>query len=83
MTSIDEGARRAVEADIASVAGLAARATAELSELRGGRVWSQLEARADPQLESLSPAQKLLLRLGPENGDRVRSKVRELYGALE
>ncbi|MXX74270.1 MAG: DUF3014 domain-containing protein [Holophagales bacterium] len=37
----------------------------------------------DPALESLSPAQKLLLRLGPENGDRVRSKLRELYGALE
>ncbi|MCY3932904.1 MAG: DUF3014 domain-containing protein [Acidobacteria bacterium] len=37
----------------------------------------------DPALESLSPAQKLLLRLGPENGERVRSKVRELYGALE
>lgn len=37
----------------------------------------------DPTLESLSPAQKLLLRLGPENGERVRAKVRELYGALE
>ena len=37
----------------------------------------------DPGLEGLSPAQKLLLRLGPENGDRVRSKIREIYGALE
>ncbi len=37
----------------------------------------------DPALESLSPAQKLLLRLGPENGERVRAKVREFYGALE
>lgn len=37
----------------------------------------------DPDLESLSPAQKLLLRLGSENGERVRSKLRELYGALE
>jgi hypothetical protein len=37
----------------------------------------------DPGLEGLSPAQKLLLRLGPENGERVRAKVRELYGALE
>ncbi len=36
----------------------------------------------DPELESLSPAQKLLLRLGPENGERLRSKLRELYGAL-
>ena len=54
MTSIVEGARRAAEADIASVAGLAAQATAELSELRGGRVWSRLEARPDPPLESLA-----------------------------
>ena len=54
MTSILEGARHAAEADIASVAGLAAQATAELSELRGGRVWSQLEARPDPQLKSLA-----------------------------
>ena len=54
MTSIAEGARRAAEADIASVAQLAARATSELSELRGGRVWSRLEARPDPQLESLA-----------------------------
>ncbi len=37
----------------------------------------------DPELEGLNPAQKLLLRLGPENGERVRSKLRELYGALE
>ena len=37
----------------------------------------------DPVLEGLNPAQKLLLRLGPDNGERVRSKVRELYGALE
>lgn len=37
----------------------------------------------DPALEGLNPAQKLLLRLGPDNGERVRSKLRELYGALE
>ena len=37
----------------------------------------------DPVLEGLNPAQKLLLRLGPENGERVRAKLRELYGALE
>ena len=53
MTAIDEGARRAVEADIASVAGLAAQATAEMSQLRGGTVWAGLEARPDPPLESL------------------------------
>lgn len=39
---------------MAAVAGLAAQATAELSELRGGRVWSRLEARPDPQLDSLA-----------------------------
>lgn len=54
MTSIVEGARRAAEADITSLAALAAQATAEMSELRGGRVWSRLEARPDPQLESLA-----------------------------
>ncbi len=37
---------------------------------------------ADPGLEALSPAQKLLLRLGPDNGDRVRAKVRALHEAL-
>ena len=54
MTSISEGARRAAEADLASVAGLATQAISELSELRGGSVWSRLEARPDPQLESLA-----------------------------
>ncbi len=54
MTSIVEGARRAAEADIASVAGLAAEAAAEMSERRGGRIWARLEARPDPQLESLT-----------------------------
>ena len=54
MTSIDEGARRAAEADIASVGALAAHATAEMSQRRGGRIWSGLEARPDPQLESLT-----------------------------
>ena len=53
MTSIDEGARRAVEADIAIVAGLAAQAAVEMSQLRGGAVWARLEARREPQLESL------------------------------
>ena len=53
MTAIDEGARRAAEADIAGVAGLAAQATAEMAQLRGGSVWARLEARREPQLESL------------------------------
>ncbi|MCY4664978.1 MAG: GNAT family N-acetyltransferase [Acidimicrobiaceae bacterium] len=54
MTSIDEGARRAAEADIASVVGLAEKATTEMAQLRGGTVWARLEARKEPQLESLA-----------------------------
>jgi hypothetical protein len=37
---------------------------------------------ADPQLESLSDAQKQLLRMGPANAKRVRSKLREIEAAL-
>lgn len=33
---------------------------------------------ADPNLETLTPAQKHLLRLGPENARRVKAKLREL-----
>jgi hypothetical protein len=33
---------------------------------------------ADPQLEALSSGQKLILRMGPENGATVRRKLREL-----
>ena len=53
MTSIEEGARRAAEADIAAVAELAAGAVAEMTPRRGGSVWSRLEARSDPLDESL------------------------------
>jgi hypothetical protein len=37
---------------------------------------------ADPALESLTPAQKQLLRLGPENMKKVQEKLRELRKAL-
>jgi hypothetical protein len=37
---------------------------------------------ADPQLESLSDAQKQLLRMGPANAKRVRAKLREIEAAL-
>ena len=37
---------------------------------------------ADPTLESLSPAQKQLLRTGPENVRRIHAQLRELAGAL-
>ncbi len=39
-------------------------------------------AYADPALEALSPAQKQLLRMGPENARVVQSKLRELRLAL-
>jgi hypothetical protein len=37
---------------------------------------------ADPDLEQLAPAQKLLLRMGPDNAERVRAKAAELREAL-
>lgn len=37
---------------------------------------------ADPEIEGLSHAQKLLLRMGPENVERVQSKVRDLMTAI-
>jgi hypothetical protein len=37
---------------------------------------------ADERLESLDPAQKQLLRMGPENVRKVQGKLRELAGAL-
>jgi hypothetical protein len=36
----------------------------------------------DPALESLTPAQKQLLRLGPENAARVQDQLRSLAAAL-
>lgn len=46
---------------------------------RGGTAWEY----ADPALEELSPAQKHLLRMGPENVRRVQAKLRTLADALE
>jgi hypothetical protein len=37
---------------------------------------------ADPKLEALSPAQKQLLRLGPDNARKVQAKLRELAETL-
>jgi hypothetical protein len=37
----------------------------------------------DPELEALSPAQKHLLRMGPDNIQRIQAKLRELAGALD
>jgi hypothetical protein len=36
---------------------------------------------ADPELEALAPAQKMVLRSGPRNAERLRAKVRELATA--
>lgn len=41
-----------------------------------------LFAFEDPRFEGLSPAQKHLLRMGPENMEAVQAKLRELQGAL-
>src|SRR5688572_31376737 len=37
---------------------------------------------ADPKLESLSAGQKLLIRMGSANADRIKDKLRELRAAL-
>jgi hypothetical protein len=37
---------------------------------------------ADPQLESLSAGQKLMLRIGPENAAKVKAKLREVRREL-
>lgn len=53
MLTINEGARPAQAADIAALAALAAAAKAEFEVLRGGSIWSRLEARPDPLADSL------------------------------
>lgn len=40
-------------------------------------------AFADPRYESLRPAQKQLLRMGPANARRVQARLREIAAALE
>jgi len=37
----------------------------------------------DPRLEALSPVQKQLLRTGPENMRRIKSKLREIKALLD
>ena len=36
----------------------------------------------DEALESLSALQKQIMRMGPENADKIQAKARELRGAL-
>ena len=40
-------------------------------------------AYSDPKLESLSPAQKQLLRMGPRNGQAIRGKLQEIAALLK
>jgi hypothetical protein len=40
-------------------------------------------AFANPRLESLAPAQKQLIRMGPENLTRVRARLREIKEAID
>jgi hypothetical protein len=37
---------------------------------------------ADPKLEQLDPVQKELIRMGPDNEQKIQSKLRELAGAI-
>jgi hypothetical protein len=37
---------------------------------------------ADPKLESLSAGQKIILRMGRENREKLKSKLREIRQAL-
>ncbi len=79
MTSIDEGARRAVDSDMPAVAGLAAAAVAELAPRRGGYVWSRLEARSgslDQSLDRDHRADDALVVVGTIDGAVVG------YGAV-
>jgi Protein of unknown function (DUF3014) len=41
-----------------------------------------LYAFADPRVEALTPAQKLLLRTGPDNARRIQARLREIGVAL-
>jgi len=51
----------------------------ELKEGKKGIVY----AYADAAVERLSPAQKQLLRMGPENAGKIQAKLREIVAALD
>lgn len=70
----DETLRRAIDHLLAAPVP---PASPELVPVGGGGY-----GYADPDLESLSAAQKHLLRAGPENVRRVQAKLRELRSAL-
>jgi hypothetical protein len=37
---------------------------------------------ADPELESLSAGQKIMIRMGPQNAEKVKAKLRALRREL-
>jgi hypothetical protein len=37
----------------------------------------------DPELEALSAGQKILIRMGPSNAERVKAKLSEIREALQ
>jgi len=51
---------------------------AVVSVVRAVRVYEY----ADPRLEALTPAQKQLLRMGPDNVRRIQAKLRDVLAAL-
>jgi len=57
-------------------------ATPEPSTALGVRPSVKSWKLADPRLEALSPAQKQLLRWGPENVKKIKQKLRELGEAM-
>ncbi len=52
-----------------------------------GRIWvrqpSVAYEFADPTLEALPPAQKQLIRMGPANMRKIKSKLREMQRIVE
>jgi hypothetical protein len=57
----------------------------ELTDVKGPipseRPWVRYQY-ADPSLESLSAGQKILLRVGPVNGRRLKAKLAEIRAEL-
>jgi len=58
---------------------LAAPDLSEAPKLTQPSVWYQF---ADPQLESLSAGQKILVRMGPENASHIKNKLSEILVQL-
>ncbi|MEE4383614.1 MAG: DUF3014 domain-containing protein [Pseudomonadales bacterium] len=76
LQDVDPEARLAAAIDVL----LATPEPSEPIELKQPSVMYEF---ADPRLEGLEPAQKLLLRIGPDNRARVKGKLREVRALLE